>query len=59
VQYLSGLPAIWVHVANPAPIRITVLPVWFALRAAAGCWSRTRRAERQQSHLGGPVSRCA
>ena len=36
VQYFSGLPAVWVHVANPAPIRIAVLPVWFALRTAAG-----------------------
>src|ERR1700747_1455268 len=36
-----------------------VLPVWFALRTAAGCWSRTGRAERQQGHLWRPVSRCA
>jgi hypothetical protein len=35
VQYFSGLPAglVRVHVANPAPIWIAVLSVWFARRA--------------------------
>ena len=51
--------AVWVHAANSALIWMAVLAVWFALRTAAGCWSRTRRAERQQSHLWRPVSRCA
>ena len=32
VQYFSGLPAVWVHVANSALIRMAVLPVGLALR---------------------------
>ncbi|HEV3295862.1 MAG TPA: alpha/beta hydrolase [Streptosporangiaceae bacterium] len=59
VQYFSGLPAVWVPVANSALIWMAVLPGWFALRTAAGCWSRTKRAEHQQSHLWRPMSRCA
>ena len=59
VQYFSGLPAVWVPVANSALTWIAVLPVWLALRTPAGCWSRRRRAERQRSHLWRQVSRCA
>jgi hypothetical protein len=32
VQYFSGLPASWVHVANSALIWMALLSVWLALR---------------------------